>query len=173
MENNQFIKLWASKFPFGLKEFTYGLSNEKRIAIASLLLEKKELRFSDIQNELKIEKNVLSQHLKKMQNVGLIKRTKSQWDESNNVLISKYSLNNLYKDLLENNIQRLNFVKEKRESISKPNLLSRGEYMIQSCAIDMDRNMWEANVIVRGQWSLPKDSGGKEKWLIVKNLKKN
>lgn len=100
---NDFIEFWATEFPFGFEEFVKGLSNEKRLAIASLLLEKKSLRFSQIQQELELKKNILSQHLKIMLNYGLIHRTKTVWNEKEKVFKYFYELNPFYRKLIEMN----------------------------------------------------------------------
>jgi len=103
------ITEWTNKFPFGFEELVKGLSNQKRLAIAGLLLEKKELRFSDIQKELKLKKNVLSLHLKNMLKLGIISRVKSNWKEDEKVFVSFYQLNPIYRRLIESNIKQFNF----------------------------------------------------------------
>ncbi len=101
------VNKWASRIPFGFKEFVKGMSNENRIAIASLLMSKDELRFSEIQETLGIPKNLLSQHLKVLLNYGLIRRTKSYWTDEEKVFKSNYKLNPIYRDLLKANIVQL------------------------------------------------------------------
>ena len=100
---NNLVEFWATEFPFGFEEFVKSLSNEKRLAIASLLMEKKTLRFSQIQKELKLDKNVLSQHLKIMLNYGLIHRTKTIWNEKEKIFKYFYELNPFYRRIIEIN----------------------------------------------------------------------
>lgn len=101
------IKRWANKLPFGFKEFAKGMSNENRIAIASLLMKKDELRFSEIEDTLNLPKNRLSQHLKVLLKYGIIRRTKSYWTTEEKVFKSKYKLNPIYKNLINTNINQL------------------------------------------------------------------
>lgn len=119
MEYNKLVEFWATEFPFGFEEFVKGLSNEKRLAIASLLMEKRELRFSDIQKELGLENNLLSKHLKILSNYGLIQKIKLSWNEKEETFKYYYRLSPFYRGLLEINITHLNNILSKTLDYSK------------------------------------------------------
>lgn len=115
---NEKVKLLAEQLPFGLEEFITGLSNKTRLAIVNLLLQKGTLRFSEIQKEVGLESNSLTQHLNVLLRNGIIARTKSRWDVEEEYFKSYYKLNKLYADLLASNIDYLRW--KTGEVISQP-----------------------------------------------------
>jgi len=112
---NKKVKSWKQKFPFGLEELVKGLSHDNRLAIANLLLKKGEMHPSDIQKELDLKKDVLKRHLKIMSNYGIIKRTKSTWDEGKGVFDSHYMINRFYTKLIETMIDQCNVVMKRKD----------------------------------------------------------
>ncbi|MEA3458313.1 MAG: winged helix-turn-helix domain-containing protein [Candidatus Thermoplasmatota archaeon] len=108
-ENEKMIENWANKFPFGIKELAKGLSNDKRLAITSLLMENEDLSFSQIRDYLQLDNNILGQHLNVLLDNGIIRRTKSKWANEEKIFKSKYKLNTIYRRILNENI---NFLKK-------------------------------------------------------------
>jgi len=110
---NEKVKSWKQKFPFGIEELVKGLSNNTRLAIASLLLEKGEIHPNDISKELNLNKDIVIRQLKIMSNCGIIKRTKSKWHENKGVFDSHYMINKFYNNLIKTMINQCNTVMEK------------------------------------------------------------
>lgn len=171
------IKNWANKIPFGFKEFTKGMSNENRLAIVSLLLERDGLRFSEIKDILNLPKNILSQHLKILLKYGLIRRTETKWDEKEKVIKSKYKLNQKYKRLLY-----LNFNQLKKSALKEypkitfstiPSTTSKEESSkIIGIAINKETNTIEGIVkYEKERWLKTKNIGVERKWWITTQSK--
>lgn len=110
---NEKVKSWKQKFPFGIEELAKGLSNNTRLAITSLLLEKGELHPNDISKELDLTKDIVIRQLKILSNCGIIKRTKSKWYEKKGVFDSHYMINLFYLNLIKTMIDQCNSVMKK------------------------------------------------------------
>ena len=110
---NKKVKSWKQKFPFGIEEIVKGLSHDNRLAIANLLMKKGEMHPSDIQKELDLKEDVVKRHLKIMSKYGIIKRTKSTFDEDKEVIDSHYMINRFYYNLIKTMIDQCNSVMKK------------------------------------------------------------
>ena len=122
------IQKWTQKFPFGFEEFTEALSCDKRIAIVSLLMERDELKFSEIQKELGLDSSLLSQHLNKLLNLGLLRRKRSTWSEDRKYIKSYYVLSPFYRRLIDT--CRKSLVNQKQVPFSFP--YENPEFLINS-----------------------------------------
>ena len=91
------IKEYKNKFPFGLEEFTKALSNNTRLAIASLLYEKGPLSYEEILKHL--DKSELKSELKIMCNYGVVGRTNSKFVDG--MFASDYKLNKIYEKVIK------------------------------------------------------------------------
>ncbi len=117
------VEFWDNKFPYGIEEFANCLSNKKRRAIVRLIFDEGKKSFSEIKEELNLENNTLSQHLNILVNNGFLKRTNSIWREDDKIFKSKYSLNEIYRNILKLNIYLLSSPYRKNErAIIQPEL---------------------------------------------------
>lgn len=153
------VKNWANKFPFGFKEFAKGMSNENRIAIAGLLMEKDEFRFSEIQELLSLKKSLLSLHLKILLKYGIIRRTKSYWTAEEKVFKSKYKLNPIYRKLINENIQVLKSAIQKYPDLESTSLPTK----IAIAYSDKDIRIEEI-VSIKQDWLKQKNAGERKEW---------
>ena len=163
------VKNWANKIPFGFKEFVKGMANENRIAIASLLMKKDELRFSEIQEKLDIPKNLLSQHLKVLLKYGLIRRTKSYWTDEEKVFKSNYKLNPIYRDLIKANISQLRTPLLKRsDDFIRSIEFQKQDFKIVGLLKNEERNPIKGEIERIEIWSQPDNTGEEGKWIKIK-----
>ena len=172
--SNNSIKNWANKLPFGFKEFTKAMSNENRLAIASLLREKNELRFTEIQEILNLQKNLLSQHLKILLKYGIIRRTKSQWTAEEKVFKSRYKLNPIYKDLIDMNIKQLSYPLFKYSNMFlKSGVHNPEEFEIVGILAEERNNVIKGFVTAqKHSWYESYNLGENRKWLRSQTKKK-
>jgi DNA-binding transcriptional ArsR family regulator len=73
MTNNKFKQFSESQQEMAL--FAKVLSHPARIAIIQLLAEKREIKTGNISDDLPISRTTVSQHLKELKEIGIIKGT--------------------------------------------------------------------------------------------------
>jgi hypothetical protein len=106
MTDNQDPKdKWRDRFPFGFETFIDALSSRERLAIVSLLMEKNELKLTEICNELEISEYQTRKQIGILSSRAILQTVKIDHDDSNQYPNSTYRLYPFYKFLIRQMIE--------------------------------------------------------------------